>query len=91
MLLSSCGGVSVRYCTAVFADGTVYAKPCERVVNALLWRSSYQSCLRGFRTAGKAVVGDTTLREMEGKCVFKTYRASFIKVQLAEIFDKATY
>lgn len=45
----------------------------------------------GFSYGEQAVVGDTLYVRWKESVFFKTYRASFIKVQLAEIFDKATY
>ena len=89
LLLSSCGGVSARYCTVVFADGTVYAKRAAEgspVVAFMLPKLP-----AGFSYGEQAVAGDTLYAAWEETAFFKTGRAGFIKVQLAEIFDKAAH
>ena len=87
LLLSSCGGVSPKYCTVVFADGTVYAKQTsteDPVVAFMLPKLP-----AGFSYGEQAVAGDTLYVAWEETAFFKTGRAGFIKVHLAEIFDKA--
>ena len=89
LLLSCHGGVSSRYCSAVFADGSVYVKRTSADAPVVAFR--LPKLPAGFSYGEQAVAGDTLYVAWEETSFFKTGRAGFIKVNLAELLDKAAW
>lgn len=88
LLLSCHGGVSSRYCTAVFSDGTVYAKRAGTESPVVAFK--LPKLPAGFSYGEQAVAGDTLYVAWEESAFFKTGRAGFIKVRLTDIVERTS-
>ena len=87
LLLSCHGGVSARYCSAVFVDGSVYVQRTTGDTPVVAFR--LPKLPAGFSYGEQAVAGGTLYVAWEETSFFKTGRAGFIKVHLSELLDEA--